>query len=69
MKSLALLVAAIMTFSSPILAAPFSPSGPCPDTCPLVQEKVDAILNGKLDASACCPHGMCKRDVVIRVGK
>ncbi|OAA81582.1 hypothetical protein LEL_01127 [Akanthomyces lecanii RCEF 1005] len=63
MKSIALLVAAIMACASPILAAPLSPSGPCPD------EKVDAILNGKLDASACCPHGMCKRDVVIRVGK
>lgn len=35
----------------------------------LLQEKVDAILNGKLDPSACCSYGICKGDVVISVGE
>ncbi|EGX91245.1 hypothetical protein CCM_05403 [Cordyceps militaris CM01] len=83
MKSLTLALAAIMV--SPIFAAPIGPSGPCPDvscsgpTCPshaqntnksfVVQYKVDAILNGQLDPSACCSYGTCKGDVVISVGE
>ncbi|ATY59175.1 hypothetical protein A9K55_002765 [Cordyceps militaris] len=61
MKSLTLALAAIMV--SPIFAAPIGPSGPCPDY------KVDAILNGQLDPSACCSYGTCKGDVVISVGE
>ncbi|OAA61542.1 hypothetical protein ISF_05621 [Cordyceps fumosorosea ARSEF 2679] len=49
--------------ASPVLAAPIGPNGPCPDY------KVDAILNGQLDPSACCSYGKCKGDVVISVGE
>ncbi|EJP70707.1 hypothetical protein ACQRIT_003469 [Beauveria bassiana] len=61
MKSISFLIAAVL--ASPILSAPIGPGGPCPD------EKVDAILNGKLDPSACCSYGICKGDVVISVGE
>ncbi|KAG6102668.1 hypothetical protein E4U30_003890 [Claviceps sp. LM220 group G6] len=33
-----------------------------------VELKVDAILKGVLDASACCSYGTCKGDVVVSVG-
>jgi len=42
--------------------AMIGPTGPCPD------EKVDLILNGKMDPAECCSYGRCKGDVVISVG-
>ncbi|KAF7548279.1 hypothetical protein G7046_g8735 [Stylonectria norvegica] len=59
MKLTLLLVAAA---AAVVTAAPIGPSGPCPDF------KVDAILNGQMDASECCSYGRCKGDVVISVG-
>ncbi|QUC18442.1 uncharacterized protein UV8b_02683 [Ustilaginoidea virens] len=44
------------------VAAPIGPTGPCPHS------KVDAILKGDLDPSACCSYGKCLKDVVISVG-
>lgn len=32
------------------------------------QAKVDAILKGEMDPSACCSYGTCRGDVVISVG-
>ncbi|KAF4449452.1 hypothetical protein F53441_7314 [Fusarium austroafricanum] len=59
----------LATSSALVMASPIgpissiSPNGPCPDS------KVDAILKGDMDASACCSYGKCKGDVVISVGE
>ncbi|KAI6711391.1 hypothetical protein JHW43_006104 [Diplocarpon mali] len=35
---------------------------PCPDS------KIDMILVGQLDPSACCSYGICKGDVNVQGG-
>ncbi|CAI4218591.1 unnamed protein product [Parascedosporium putredinis] len=34
---------------------------PCPDKI------IDQILSGKIGAEICCPYGICKGDVVVRM--
>ncbi|CCE29788.1 hypothetical protein E4U22_005693 [Claviceps purpurea] len=62
MKLVSVLAAALVSLPAMVVAAPVGPSGPCPAL------KVDAILKGVLDASACCSYGTCKGDVVVSVG-
>ncbi|KAG5928435.1 hypothetical protein E4U42_000638 [Claviceps africana] len=62
MKLPSILAAALASWPAVVVAAPTSPSGPC------APSKVDAILKGLLDASACCSYGNCVGDVVVSVG-
>ncbi|QPG96079.1 hypothetical protein C2857_003097 [Epichloe festucae Fl1] len=62
MKLFSILAGALTSLPAIVFAAPVGPSGPCSG------DKIDAILNGHLDPSACCSYGKCKGDVVISVG-
>ncbi|KAG6018511.1 hypothetical protein E4U41_003829 [Claviceps citrina] len=62
MKLVKILAAVLGLLPAVVVAAPVGPVGPC------AQAKVDAILKGIMDPSACCSYGNCKRDVVVSVG-
>ncbi|KAF4504283.1 hypothetical protein G6O67_008450 [Ophiocordyceps sinensis] len=76
MKAFILLLTTLI--ASPIasvIGSPIGPWGPCAQVIlfhyrrrPSPLYKIDQILLGRMDASACCSYGRCKKDVVISVG-
>ncbi|SPO02329.1 uncharacterized protein DNG_05002 [Cephalotrichum gorgonifer] len=54
------------TFLFPALAAlSIGPGAATPVPCP--DETRDLILSGKLSPEACCPYGVCRGEVVVRM--